>query len=83
MVYIPRGCAHGFLTLTDGVDFMYKCTEVYYPEDEGGLIWNDPKVGIKWPLDRLGEAPKLSERDKKWPPLEKLKVKFDFKKFKI
>jgi dTDP-4-dehydrorhamnose 3,5-epimerase len=83
MVYVPRGCAHGFLTLTDNVDFMYKCTDLYNPEDEGGLIWDDPKVGIEWPLDKVGGTVKLSERDKKWPSLDRLDVIYDFKKYKI
>jgi len=83
MVYVPRGCAHGFLTLTDDVDFMYKCTDIYIPEDESGLLWNDPHVGIKWPLDKIGNAPKLSERDKKWPTLNKINLPFDFDKYRI
>jgi len=83
MVYIPRGCAHGFLTLTENVDFMYKCTDFYYPEDEAGLIWNDPHVNIEWPLDRIDGTPKLSERDKKWPTLDKLDINFDYKKYRI
>jgi dTDP-4-dehydrorhamnose 3,5-epimerase len=83
MVYIPRGCAHGFLTLTDNVDFMYKCTDLYNPPDELGLLWNDPKLKIKWPLDRIEGQPKLSERDKKWPTLDKLDKSFDFEKYKI
>jgi len=47
--YIPPGFAHGFLTLSDTAVFAYKCTDFYYPEDEGGIIWNDPDVDIKWP----------------------------------
>ena len=47
--FIPRGFAHGFLVLSDGAEFCYKCDDVYHPNDEGGLIWNDPTIGIEWP----------------------------------
>ena len=58
-LWIPPGYAHGFCVLTDTADFQYKCTDLYFPEDEGGLIWNDPEVGIPWPI----ESPQLSEKD--------------------
>jgi len=61
--YIPPGFAHGFLTLSEQAVFAYKCTDFYYPEDEGGVIWNDPDVGIKWP--DLGMEYILSDKDKK------------------
>jgi dTDP-4-dehydrorhamnose 3,5-epimerase len=61
-LYIPPGFAHGFLTLSDTAVFAYKCTDFYYPEDEGGIIWNDPDIGIKWP--GLGMEYILSDRDK-------------------
>lgn len=47
--YIPEGFAHGFLVLSDIAEFCYKCTDFYHPGDEGGLAWNDPTIGIKWP----------------------------------
>ena len=47
--YIPEGFAHGFLVLSDLAEFCYKCTDFYHPGDEGGLAWNDPEIGIKWP----------------------------------
>ena len=47
--YIPQGFAHGFLVLSDIAEFCYKCTDFYHPGDEGGLAWNDPKIGITWP----------------------------------
>lgn len=47
--YIPEGFAHGFLVLSDTAEFCYKCTDFYHPGDEGGLAWNDPQIGIKWP----------------------------------
>jgi len=64
-VYIPPGFAHGFLTLTEHAVFAYKCTDFYHPEDEGGIIWNDPDIGITWP--DLGMEYILSDKDKKLP----------------
>ena len=58
---IPKGFAHGFYVLSETATFVYKVDEFYHPEDEGGFMWNDPEVGVKWPLD--GE-PVLSEKDK-------------------
>lgn len=73
--YIPRGFAHGFLVLSDEAEFCYKCTDFYHPEDEGGLIWNDPDVGIKWPLDGIEiENIVFSDKDKLWPKLKELKI---------
>ena len=66
-LYIPPGFAHGFLALSDQVVFAYKCSDFYYPEDEGGIIWNDPAIGIKWP--DIGMAYSLSEKDKHLPGL--------------
>jgi dTDP-4-dehydrorhamnose 3,5-epimerase len=60
---IPPGFAHGFLALTERVIFAYKCTDFYYPEDEDGIIWNDPDIGIKWPDIGMGYI--LSDKDKK------------------
>ncbi len=62
--YVPAGCAHGFLVLSDEAEFAYKCTDFYHPEDEGGIIWNDPAIGIEWPLEGIGEV-LLSDKDKK------------------
>ena len=58
-VWVPPGFAHGFATLSDTADVIYKCTGVYAPEDEHIIRWNDPGIGIDWPL----EEPQLSERD--------------------
>ncbi len=52
--YIPQGFAHGFLVLSDRAEFCYKCTDFYHPNDEGGLAWNDPEIGIAW-KDLVGE----------------------------
>ncbi len=48
-LYIPKGFAHGFLVLSDEAEFCYKVTDFYHPNDEGGLAWNDPEIGIEWP----------------------------------
>ncbi|SHH26836.1 dTDP-4-dehydrorhamnose 3,5-epimerase [Clostridium grantii] len=68
--YIPEGFAHGFLVLSEEAEFCYKCTDFYQPGDEGGLLWNDPNIGIQWPLEGIGEI-LLSEKDKKWDLLSK------------
>ena len=70
---IPRGFAHGFVVLSETATFCYKCDELYHPEDEGGLMWNDPNIGIEWPYD--GEI-FLSEKDKLHPSIKELKEKF-------
>jgi dTDP-4-dehydrorhamnose 3,5-epimerase len=62
MLWVPPGFAHGFLTLTDDVDFVYKCTDYYAPEHERVIRWDDPDIGIEWPLP-AGVQPKLSARD--------------------
>ena len=82
---IPRGFAHGFLVLSDAAEFCYKCDDFYHPNDEGGLAWNDPTIGIVWP-EVVGEyrgsaSPEgyalqdgtplnLSEKDTKWGRME-------------
>jgi dTDP-4-dehydrorhamnose 3,5-epimerase len=63
--YISEGFAHGFLVLSETAVFTYKCTDFYHPEDEGGIIWNDPAIAIAWP--DLGMEYLLSEKDKKLP----------------
>ena len=78
---IPKGFAHGFLVLSDEAEFCYKCDDFYHPNDEGGLAWNDPEIGVEWP-EVKGEykgnasaegytlggdtALNLSEKDQKW-----------------
>lgn len=61
MFWIPPGFAHGFLSLEDGTDFLYKCTALYAPADERCVAWNDPAIGVDWPLDGL--SPQLSAKD--------------------
>lgn len=68
--YIPEGFAHGFYVLSDEAEFCYKCTDFYHPGDEGGLRWDDPAIGVKWPLLEGAELI-MSEKDKKWPSLNK------------
>jgi len=63
--YIPEGFAHGFLVLSEEAEFAYKCTDFYHPGDEGGLRWNDPEIGVEWPMDGIEVL--LSEKDKVQP----------------
>lgn len=69
--YIPEGFAHGFAVLSESATFVYKCTRLYAPGDEGGLLWNDPAIGIRWPFAKDFQ-PLLSEKDTKNPTLENL-----------
>lgn len=84
--YIPEGFAHGFLVLSDEAEFCYKVTDFYHHGDEGGLAWNDPRIGIKWPMiegkyDGTANASSyhmtdgtpllLSDKDQKWDTLER------------
>ena len=78
--FIPRGFAHGFLVLSDVAEFCYKCDDFYHPNDEGGMAWNDPEIGIVWPMlegEYKGTASaegysvdgaplNLSDKDQKW-----------------
>lgn len=60
-IFIPAGFAHGYLALTDAVQFLYKCSDFYDPSDEHGIFWNDPDINISWGVDR----PLVSEKDAK------------------
>jgi dTDP-4-dehydrorhamnose 3,5-epimerase len=64
MLFAPEGFAHGFLVLSEVAEFQYKCSDFYSPDDERGIAWDDPTIGIRWPLDGL--EPLLSERDRRW-----------------
>ena len=70
--YIPKNFAHGFLVLSDYAEFCYKCTDFYHPGDEGGIIYNDPAVGVEWPIP-AGMELIFSDRDTKWGGLDSLK----------
>lgn len=69
--YVPEGFAHGFVVTSEEAVFNYKCTDFYAPEYDSGLLWNDPEVGIAWPLKGLGDI-LLSEKDKKQKTLKEL-----------
>ena len=74
MFYVPEGFAHGFLVLSQIADFQYKCTDYYHPEDEGGILWNDPEIDIQWPLEDI--TPLLSPKDEKLPLLGNTEIPF-------
>lgn len=69
-VYIPVGFAHGYVVLSETADFLYKCSDFYYADDNYGIAWNDPQIGIEWPLDG---APLLSAKDASTPPLSEIR----------
>lgn len=70
--FVPKNFAHGFLVLSETAEFAYKCTDFYHPNDEGGIIWNDPDIGIKWPIPNDMELI-LSEKDTKWEGISAIK----------
>ncbi len=63
---VPKGCAHGYLTLTDGAEILYLVDAFFHPEAEGGLRWDDPRLGISWPFPPLV----VSEKDRSWPDFQ-------------
>ena len=67
-LWIPPGLAHGFCVLSDVADFIYKCTDYYHPEDEGAVRWDDPDIGVDWPI----AEPILSDKDSKAPRLREM-----------
>jgi len=67
-LYIPEGFAHGFCVLSERADVMYKCTDFYSPEDDRGVLWCDPQIGIQWPLC----TPLLSDKDRNLRPLHQI-----------
>ena len=70
---IPKGFAHGFLVLSDTAVFAYKCSDFYHPNDEGGVIWNDPDICVEWPFEQNGiKEPLLSAKDRINPPLKEI-----------
>jgi dTDP-4-dehydrorhamnose 3,5-epimerase len=76
--FIPKNFAHGFLVLSDYAEFCYKVTDFYHPNDEGGMIWNDPEIGIKWPMPE-GMTEKdliFSEKDTKWSGIKEYVEKY-------
>ena len=69
-LFIPKGFAHGYVVLEDDTVFQYKCDEFYHPASEGGIAWNDPQIGIEWPLTESEII--LSDKDSKHPTLKEL-----------
>lgn len=67
-LYVPEGFAHGFVVTSETAEVVYKCTSLYKPEQEGSVLWNDPTIGIEWPIDE----PLLSAKDKEGQPLADL-----------
>lgn len=65
MFFVPKGFAHGFLVLSDYAEFTYKCSDFYHPNDEGGIIYNDPEIGVEWPIEE-GLSLIQSDKDQKW-----------------
>lgn len=73
---IPKGFLHGFLTLTDDVEVQYKCSDLYAPDCDGGIRWDDPEIGIDWGL--AGALPVLSDKDRVAPLLKEVASPFQF-----
>jgi dTDP-4-dehydrorhamnose 3,5-epimerase len=68
-LFVPGGFAHGFLVLSETAEILYKCSDFYAKDEERGILWNDPKVGIEWPLN--GISPQLHPRDAAFPALDR------------
>lgn len=74
MLFIPKGCLHGFVTISENVELSYKVDEFYSPENDRSIRWNDPEIGVEWGIDE----PVLSEKDKNAPLLKESDVKFKY-----
>ncbi len=74
LLYVPPGFAHGFCVLSDTADLLYKATNYYKPETDRGIIWNDPQIGIEWPITN----PTLSAKDVKLPPLAQADINYNY-----
>lgn len=72
-LWVPPGFAHGFLVTSETAEFVYKCTDYYAPQFERTLLWNDPEIGIRWPVP-IGQVPLLSDKDKAGKPLSEADV---------
>lgn len=72
IMFVPKGFAHAYLVLSEEAIFQYKCTEVYYPDDEYGIIWNDQKLNIDWPI----KVPFLSIKDRELPTLKQINKRY-------
>ena len=71
--FVPRGFAHGFYVMSETATFCYKCDDVYHPNDEGGLMWDDPSIAVAWPVPD-GEEPVLSDKDGRHPSFEQYRA---------
>lgn len=72
-IWVPRGYAHGYLVLSESADFLYKCDNFYYPDDQYSIAWDDPQIGIAWPLDGFTQSDLiLAEKDRCAPPLKSI-----------
>lgn len=79
MLYVPIGFAHGFIALMDDTEVMYKVTDYYHPQSDAGIIWNDPELGIIWPLETFGiRTPTVSDKDALLPPLSQIDSPFTY-----
>ena len=76
MLYIPVGFAHGFCVVSEKADVVYKMSKEYAPEQERGVIWNDPTIGITWPVTQ----PVLSAKDRTLPSLAEADINFDYER---
>lgn len=75
MIWIPKGFAHGFYVTSEVAEFLYKCDDYYAPECERGVRWDDPEIGIRWPVPADAGAPIVSAKDAKLPPLAALRTR--------
>ena len=82
MFYLPKGMAHGFLTISDDVEFQYKCDELYNKESEGGIRYDDPTINVDWGSLLNGIEPILSDKDKCAPTLEECNANFEYGELK-
>ena len=73
--FVPKGFAHGFVVLSDYAEFCYKCSDFYHPNDEGGLRFDDPAIGVQWPIPEDMELI-MSDKDKAWGGIEEYKAKY-------
>lgn len=73
--FIPKNFAHGFIVLSESAEFCYKCTDFYHPNDEGGLLWSDPEIGVEWPMPEgmTKEELIISDKDTKWSGIREFK----------
>ena len=72
-IYIPKGFAHGYLVLSDVAEICYKCDDFYHPEDEGGIAFDDPEIGVEWPISDKNSLI-LNKRDENWPGFKEYKM---------